>query len=40
MDVDALGAQEYCYLTTTGRNTADDWQMLKDLELSAEGCCE
>jgi biotin synthase len=28
------------YLTTTGRNTADDWQMLNDLELSAEGCCE
>ena len=28
------------YLTTTGRCTADDWQMLKDLELSSEGCCE
>ena len=28
------------YLTTTGRSTADDWQMLKDLELTTEGCCE
>jgi len=28
------------YLTTTGRNTDDDWQMLRDLELNAEGCCE
>ncbi len=27
------------YLTTTGRNTADDWQMLKDLDLETEGCC-
>ncbi len=27
------------YLTTTGRNTADDWQMLHDLELETEGCC-
>lgn len=27
------------YLTTTGRNTADDWQMLRDLELETEGCC-
>lgn len=27
------------YLTTTGRNSADDWQMLHDLELEAEGCC-
>jgi len=27
------------YLTTSGRNTADDWQMLKDLELQTEGCC-
>ncbi len=28
------------YLTTTGRSTEDDWQMLKDLEIEAEGCCE
>ena len=28
------------YLTTTGRNTEDDWQMLRDLQLEAEGCCE
>jgi biotin synthase len=28
------------YLTTTGRSTDDDWQMLKDLELTTEGCCE
>jgi biotin synthase len=27
------------YLTTTGRDTADDWQMLRDLELETEGCC-
>jgi len=27
------------YLTTTGRNTEDDWQMLSDLELETEGCC-
>jgi len=27
------------YLTTTGRNTSDDWQMLRDLELETEGCC-
>jgi biotin synthase len=27
------------YLTTTGRNTDDDWQMLRDLELAVEGCC-
>lgn len=27
------------YLTTTGRNTDDDWQMLRDLELDVEGCC-
>jgi len=27
------------YLTTTGRSTADDWQMLHDLELETEGCC-
>jgi biotin synthase len=27
------------YLTTTGRNTADDWQMLRDLEVETEGCC-
>lgn len=27
------------YLTTTGRNTDDDWQMLHDLELDTEGCC-
>lgn len=26
------------YLTTTGRNTDDDWQMLKDLQLETEGC--
>jgi len=28
------------YLTTSGRNTEDDWQMLRDLELDTEGCCE
>lgn len=28
------------YLTTTGRNADDDWQMLHDLELDVEGCCE
>lgn len=28
------------YLTTTGRDTEDDWQMLRDLELDTEGCCE
>jgi biotin synthase len=28
------------YLTTTGRNSADDWQMLQDLEMQAEGCCD
>jgi biotin synthase len=28
------------YLTTTGRSTNDDWQMLRDLELDTEGCCE
>jgi len=27
------------YLTTSGRNTEDDWQMLRDLELGTEGCC-
>jgi len=27
------------YLTTSGRNTDDDWQMLHDLELDVEGCC-
>ena len=27
------------YLTTTGRGTDDDWQMLQDLELETEGCC-
>lgn len=27
------------YLTTTGRDTDDDWQMLRDLELDTEGCC-
>ncbi len=27
------------YLTTSGRNIADDWQMLRDLELETEGCC-
>ena len=27
------------YLTTTGRNTDDDWQMLRDLEIDTEGCC-
>ena len=27
------------YLTTTGRNVEDDWQMLQDLELATEGCC-
>jgi len=28
------------YLTTTGRDADADWQMLKDLELDTEGCCE
>lgn len=28
------------YLTTTGRSSDDDWQMLQDSELVAEGCCE
>ena len=28
------------YLTTTGRNRDDDWQMLSDLELVTEGCCQ
>ena len=28
------------YLTTTGRPAEQDWQMLKDLELAVEGCCE
>lgn len=28
------------YLTTTGRNTDDDWQMLHDLELDTVGCCD
>jgi biotin synthase len=27
------------YLTTSGRNIDDDWQMLKDLELEVAGCC-
>jgi biotin synthase len=27
------------YLTTTGRSTDDDWQMLRDLEVETEGCC-
>lgn len=27
------------YLTTSGRNTDDDWKMLHDLELVPEGCC-
>jgi len=28
------------YLTTTGRSTDDDWQMLQDLQLETEGCCD
>lgn len=28
------------YLTTTGRPADQDWQMLKDLELTVGGCCE
>lgn len=28
------------YLTTTGRAAAEDWQMLKDLDLSVASCCE
>lgn len=28
------------YLTTTGRSTEYDWQMLQDLQLETEGCCE
>lgn len=28
------------YLTTTGRDPEMDWQMLRDLELSVEGCCD
>lgn len=27
------------YLTTTGRPAEQDWQMLRDLELTVEGCC-
>lgn len=28
------------YLTTTGRSSEDDWQMLQDLQLAAEDCCD
>ncbi|MBT1075849.1 biotin synthase BioB [Geobacter grbiciae] len=28
------------YLTTTGRPAEQDWQMLRDLELTVGGCCE
>jgi biotin synthase len=28
------------YLTTTGRAADEDWQMLKDLNLSVANCCE
>jgi biotin synthase len=28
------------YLTTTGREAEQDWQMLRDLGLTASGCCE
>ena len=28
------------YLTTTGRAPEQDWQMLRDLELSVANCCE
>jgi len=35
----ASGTMVGNYLTTTGRNTDDDWQMLRDLELEVEGCC-
>lgn len=35
----ASGTMVGNYLTTTGRNTDDDWQMLRDLELQTEGCC-
>ena len=28
------------YLTTTGRAAEEDWQMLKDLNLSAANCCD
>lgn len=27
------------YLTTSGRSTDDDWQMIRDLGLETEGCC-
>jgi biotin synthase len=27
------------YLTTTGRAAEEDWQMLKDLNLSVTSCC-
>jgi len=37
--VGASGTMIGNYLTTTGRNTDDDWQMLHDLELDVEGCC-
>ena len=36
----ASGTMVGNYLTTTGRNTDDDWQMLSDLELEVEGCCD
>jgi len=36
----ASGTMVGNYLTTTGRNTDDDWQMLRDLELDTEGCCD
>ena len=36
----ASGAMTGNYLTTTGRAAAEDWQMLKDLELTVTACCE
>jgi biotin synthase len=36
----ASGTMVGNYLTTTGRSSEDDWQMLQDLQLTVEGCCE
>jgi len=36
----ASGTMVGNYLTTTGREPAQDWQMLKDLELTVANCCE
>ncbi|MCM2359368.1 MAG: biotin synthase BioB [Geobacteraceae bacterium] len=36
----ASGAMVGNYLTTAGRPVEQDWQMLKDLELTVSSCCE